>query len=51
MRQLTAMTDLHPNVLGMTSIPTSMNEEGSEDGAVMYIGASFRIIMTHYSRG
>jgi hypothetical protein len=51
MRQLTAMTDLHPNVLGMTSIPTSMNEEGSEDGAVMYIGASFRIIMTHHSRG
>lgn len=50
MRQLTVMTDLHPNVLGMTSIPTSMNEEGSEDGAVMYIGASFRDIMTHYTR-
>lgn len=35
-KRLTIMTDLHPNVLGMTSIPT----KSSEDGAVMYIGAS-----------
>ena len=42
-RKLVLMTDLHPNVLGMTSIPkmmTSTSKHGplDDDGAVMYIG-------------
>ena len=38
-RSLVLMTDLHPNVLGMTSIPTVQYDGNvDEDGTVMYIG-------------
>ena len=44
------MTDLHPNVLGLTSIPTRYHKEsdsGGEDGAVMYIGADSLALVHH----
>ena len=38
-KSLVLMTDLHPNVIGMTSIPKAQhNENMDEDGMVMYIG-------------
>ena len=44
------MTDLHPNVLGLTSIPTQYHEESDnnvEDGTVMYIGGDSLALVHH----
>ena len=49
-KHIVLMTDLHPNVLGMTSIPSTCNDEhqlSKEEGAVMYIGPDSLALVQH----
>jgi methylase of polypeptide subunit release factors len=48
-RSLIFMTDLHPNVLGLTSIPVedANHTHAEEDGTVMYIGPDSLALVHH----
>ncbi len=48
-RHLVFMTDLHPKVLQMTSIPkpTTSSSKGDDEGAVMYIGPDSLALVHH----
>jgi len=49
-KHIVLMTDLHPNVIGMTSIPSTCNDEhqlSAEEGAVMYIGPDSLSLVQH----
>lgn len=49
-KHILLMTDLHPNVLGMTSIPSTCNDEhqiSKEEGTVMYIGPDSLSLVQH----
>jgi len=41
------MTDLHPNVLSMTTIPTTGGPDSPDEGAVMYIGPDSLALVQH----
>ena len=49
-KHIVLMTDLHPNVLGMTSIPSTCNDYhpiSKEEGTVMYIGPDSLSLVQH----
>jgi len=49
-KHIVLVTDLHPNVLGMTSIPSTCNDEhqlSTEEGTVMYIGPDSLSLVQH----
>lgn len=46
-KHMILMTDLHPNVLGMTSVPKAIDGDDEEEGAVMYIGPDSLALVHH----